>query len=449
MEFTETIEQLEATPTALDQDVVEPVEQEQVTESESVDPDLVRRYFSEIGRVRLLNAAQEVTLGQRIEQGQQTILRCLAVIPMARRALLDAIEEALRGNVPPGDAIVMPEGGEPTPRTLRPVKAAVARARRLERTAGRNRVHCERLGETMAGLPLNPVLVAEVVRDVRAAAEALDAATRGKLTAEVRTEERKIGVRAMRLAAILRELDRAADDVARTKREMAEANLRLVVSVAKRYRWSSLPLSDLIQEGNLGLLHAVDKFQYRRGFKFSTYATWWIRQAITRAIADRGRTIRIPVHMMETLNLVARSRTALTNALGREPTTEEIARHAKIPARKVKLVLDAAPQPVSLEMPVGEDATLAEFLEDRSATSPLDTLADEDRATLLGRALQRLTPRERQILQLRFGLGEGDAQTLDEIGQRFGLTRERIRQLEMKALAKLRSPELGLRAVGG
>jgi RNA polymerase primary sigma factor len=368
---------------------------------------------------------------------------------MARRALLDAIEEALRGNVPPGDAIVMPEGGEPTPRTLRPVKAAVARARRLERTAGRNRVHCERLGETMAGLPLNPVLVAEVVRDVRAAAEALDAATRGKLTAEVRTEERKIGVRAMRLAAILRELDRAADDVARTKREMAEANLRLVVSVAKRYRWSSLPLSDLIQEGNLGLLHAVDKFQYRRGFKFSTYATWWIRQAITRAIADRGRTIRIPVHMMETLNLVARSRTALTNALGREPTTEEIARHAKIPARKVKLVLDAAPQPVSLEMPVGEDATLAEFLEDRSATSPLDTLADEDRATLLGRALQRLTPRERQILQLRFGLGEGDAQTLDEIGQRFGLTRERIRQLEMKALAKLRSPELGLRAVGG
>jgi RNA polymerase primary sigma factor len=449
MEFTETIEQLEATPTALDQDVVEPVEQEQVTESESVDPDLVRRYFSEIGRVRLLNAAQEVTLGQRIEQGQQTILRCLAVIPMARRALLDAIEEALRGNVPPGDAIVMPEGGEPTPRTLRPVKAAVARARRLERTAGRNRVHCERLGETMAGLPLNPVLVAEVVRDVRAAAEALDAATRGKLTAEVRTEERKIGVRAMRLAAILRELDRAADDVARTKREMAEANLRLVVSVAKRYRWSSLPLSDLIQEGNLGLLHAVDKFQYRRGFKFSTYATWWIRQAITRAIADRGRTIRIPVHMMETLNLVARSRTALTNALGREPTTEEIARHAKIPARKVKLVLDAAPQPVSLEMPVGEDATLAEFLEDRSATSPLDTLADEDRATLLGRALQRLTPRERQILQLRFGLGEGDAQTLDEIGQRFGLTRERIRQLEMKALAKLRSPELGLRVVGG
>jgi RNA polymerase primary sigma factor len=449
MEFTETIEQLEATPTALDQDVVEPVEQEQVTESESVDPDLVRRYFSEIGRVRLLNAAQEVTLGQRIEQGQQTILRCLAVIPMARRALLDAIEEALRGNVPPGDAIVMPEGGEPTPRTLRPVKAAVARVRRLERTAGRNRVHCERLGETMAGLPLNPVLVAEVVRDVRAAAEALDAATRGKLTAEVRTEERKIGVRAMRLAAILRELDRAADDVARTKREMAEANLRLVVSVAKRYRWSSLPLSDLIQEGNLGLLHAVDKFQYRRGFKFSTYATWWIRQAITRAIADRGRTIRIPVHMMETLNLVARSRTALTNALGREPTTEEIARHAKIPARKVKLVLDAAPQPVSLEMPVGEDATLAEFLEDRSATSPLDTLADEDRATLLGRALQRLTPRERQILQLRFGLGEGDAQTLDEIGQRFGLTRERIRQLEMKALAKLRSPELGLRVVGG
>jgi RNA polymerase primary sigma factor len=447
MEFTGTITQLDDTSSALDHDIAEPVEQEQITETESPDPDLVRRYFSEIGRVRLLNASQEVDLGRRIEQGQQTILRHLAAIPMARRALLDAVEGAVRGAVPAGDVIVLPEGGEPTPRALRPVKTAVARARRLERTAGRNRTHAERLGDLVAELPLNPTFVADVLTEVRAAAEVLRAAGRTHATPEARTQERKIGVRAGRLTVILREIDRAADAVARTKREMAEANLRLVVSVAKRYRWSSLPLSDLIQEGNLGLLHAVDKFQYRRGFKFSTYATWWIRQAITRAIADRGRTIRIPVHMMETLNLVARSRTALTNALGREPTTEEIARHARIPARKVKLVLDAAPQPVSLEMPVGEDATLAEFLEDRSATSPLDTLAEEDRANSLGRALQRLTPRERQILQLRFGLGEGDAQTLDEIGQRFGLTRERIRQLEMKALAKLRAPELGLRAV--
>jgi RNA polymerase primary sigma factor len=448
MEFTETIGQLDDTSTALGQDAVEPIEQEHVTETtESPDPDLVRRYFSEIGRVRLLNAAQEVDLGRRIEQGQQTILRHLAAIPMARRAVLDAVEGAVRGTMPPAEVIVLPEGGDPTPRTLRPVKAAVARARRLERTARRKRAHAERLGDVMAELPLNPAFVADVLAEVRAAAEALAAAGPSQATAEARTQERKLGVRVGRLTSILREIDHAAESVARTKREMAEANLRLVVSVAKRYRWSSLPLSDLIQEGNLGLLHAVDKFQYRRGFKFSTYATWWIRQAITRAIADRGRTIRIPVHMMETLNLVARSRTALTNALGREPTTEEIARHARIPARKVKLVLDAAPQPVSLEMPVGEDATLAEFLEDRSATSPLDTLADEDRASSLGRALQRLTPRERQILQLRFGLGEGDAQTLDEIGQRFGLTRERIRQLEMKALAKLRAPELGLRAV--
>ena len=441
MEFTETIEQLEATPTALDQDVVEPVEQEQVTESESVDPDLVRRYFSEIGRVRLLNAAQEVTLGQRIEQGQQTILRCLAVIPMARRALLDAIEEALRGNVPPGDAIVMPEGGEPTPRTLRPVKAAVARARRLERTAGRNRVHCERLGETMAGLPLNPVLVAEVVRDVRAAAEALDAATRGKLTAEVRTEERKIGVRAMRLAAILRELDRAADDVARTKREMAEANLRLVVSVAKRYRWSSLPLSDLIQEGNLGLLHAVDKFQYRRGFKFSTYATWWIRQAITRAIADHGRTIRLPVHVIESLNRLEKERKALRAERGVDPTPEEIADRLKVPASKVRLLLEAQKTPYSLEMKVGEEegTELGELLPDRTVRSPEDSALDSDLGNEVERALAPLSDREKEVLRLRYGLGADREYTLEEIGRHLSVTRERVRQIESRALQKLRA----------
>jgi RNA polymerase primary sigma factor len=448
MSFTETIGQIEDDATeALDPAVEEPTEQP--VRDAAPDPDLVRRYFSEIGRVRLLNAAQEVAIGKRIEEGQQSILRTLAAIPLARRAILDAVGRAVRGEVPAAEVILLPDGGEADARALRPVKNALTRIRRLLGSASRRRADAQRLGELIAALPLNGNVVETALRDVRTACAHIATAARERRPADARSLEREVGLGGPRLAAMLAEIDRAAAAVAEAKREMTEANLRLVVSVAKRYRWSSLPLSDLIQEGNLGLLHAVDKFQYRRGFKFSTYATWWIRQAITRAIADRGRTIRIPVHMMETLNQVARSRTALTTALGREPTTEEIAKHARIPAPKVKLVLDAAPQPVSLEMPVGEDATLAEFLEDRSATSPLDTLAEEHRAASVGRALQRLTPREREILQLRFGIGNGDAETLDAIGQKFGLTRERIRQLEMKALAKLRSPELGLHAVAG
>jgi RNA polymerase primary sigma factor len=192
-------------------------------------------------------------------------------------------------------------------------------------------------------------------------------------------------------------------------------------------------------------LRAVDKFQYRRGFKFSTYATWWIRQAITRGISDRGRTIRLPVHMTDTLHQVTRSRQSLVDTLGREPTTEELARHARIPAPKVRLVLDAAPTPVSLDMPVGDDATVADFLEDRAADSPVRLLVDDEREAVVGRALTGLTPREREILRLRFGLGDAEPLTLEEIGQRFDLTRERIRQVEHQALAKLRDSRFGLR----
>jgi len=449
MAFSGPGQQFDNDPEAVDLEVAGQAEAEAerpaVAEAAEPDPDLIRRYFGEIGRVRLLTAADEVALGRRIEAGRQAILRELAGLPMARRALLDALDGAVRGTMTPTEVIELPEGGEPNAATLRDVKKVLARVRRLVRS--RRRSDAERLATAIAGLPLKPSLIDAIVRDVRATADRLTAAVRARRQDEARGFERTLGVRAGRLVASLTALERAVDDVARAKREMAEANLRLVVSVAKRYRWSSLPLGDLIQEGNLGLLHAVDKFQYRRGFKFSTYATWWIRQAITRAIADRGRTIRIPVHMMETLNHVARSRSALTRTLGREPTTEEIAKHARIPAPKVKLVIEAAPEPVSLEMPVGEDATLAEFLEDRSATSPIDALAADDRAAHVTRALQRLTPREREIVQLRFGIGTGEATTLDEIGQRYGLTRERIRQLEMKALAKLRAPELGLRGV--
>ena len=251
----------------------------------------------------------------------------------------------------------------------------------------------------------------------------------------------------MRAQANADDFDAAVASVRQAKRELVEANLRLVVSVARRYLRSGVPLVDLIQDGNLGLLRAVDKFQYRRGFKFSTYATWWIRQAITRGIADRSRTIRIPVHMQETLNQVARSRGTLLNTLGREPSAEELASHAEIPTQKVRLVLEAAPTPVSLDAPVGDEASVADFLEDRSATSPIRTLEDEERTTRVLGALEQLPPREREILRLRFGFDGTEPLTLDEIGQRFALTRERIRQVEARALAKLRHPGLGLSRV--
>ena len=227
-----------------------------------------------------------------------------------------------------------------------------------------------------------------------------------------------------------------------------EANLRLVVSVAKRYLGSELSLLDLVQEGNLGLMKAVDRFQYRRGFKFSTYATWWIRQAITRAIADHSRTIRIPVHMVETLNRISRVNRTMLNEMGREPTPEELARRTGVPARKVRLILESSRKPLSLETPIGEDSDLGDFLEDKSAESPNDTLISQDLTHQVERALGTLSPKEKEILRLRFGIGEEGEHTLEEVGKRFAVTRERIRQIETKALRKLRHPLRG-RALQG
>ncbi len=423
--------------------------------------DPVRIYLKEIGKVPLLNAEKEVALGRRIEAGQVQLRGALGEVPMAVNRLLTLMDRVRRGDFPLDDLILLPDGGEPEPEQLKPIVATFGRIRRLEREiqrlqealADKRRSSATRanynkwIAENRAAmrglvekLPLKPALVDEIVADSRRLVEQMRDLRTGK---ELRALETQVGLRRKPLMAALSVIEKHDRVVRQAKKELMEANLRLVVSVAKRYLGSELGLLDLVQEGNIGLMKAVDRFQYRRGFKFSTYATWWIRQAITRAIADHSRTIRIPVHMVETLNRISRVNRMLVNEMGREPTPEELARRTGVPARKVRLILESSRKPLSLETPIGEDSDLGDFLEDKTAESPNETLITQDLTTQVERALSTLSPKEKEILRLRFGIGEEGEHTLEEVGRRFSVTRERIRQIETKALRKLRHPLRG------
>ena len=439
-----------------------PTETKPEEEAAGAPPDSFRLYLGEIAKFPLLTAAQEVALGQRIELGQVKLRRALAAVPWAVGRLLELADEIHAERQPLDDLFRLPEGREPTAAEVHGFFAAMSDVRRregqirglrarLRQRAGADRAVIERtiarhrtaIHNRVAELPIRPDVVDGLVVELRRLADSL-ATAEGVVR---RSREADVGLERVALARVLDEVGGADRETRTAKRELMEANLRLVVSIAMRYRGRELPLPDLVQEGNIGLGKAVDRFQYRRGFKFSTYATWWIRRAITRALADRGRLIRLPVHVEDQLRQLARVDGALAGELGRAPTPEELARRAHLSVERVRGLREAARQTYSLDTPLSETMELGDVLEDTQIPLPDAGVLVEDQARQVQRALAGLSEQQREVLRLRFGLDDGE-HTLEEIGQRFGVTRERIRQIEAKALRKLRPPLAGNRSVG-
>ena len=430
------------------------------------DEDLVRVYLSRVGRRKLLTAKEEQEIGRRIELARATLLGALSLIPGARHTFLSLARNVRDGSAPAAELILLPDGGELTPARVKPVLAEFTRIQALQdqieqvcrrRASGRatpaSRARARREISTLAdaiatrlqAIPIRPSLVDEVTAELMRVHDQFREIARQPAGADRaqarRALQQEIGLPRRLFEQRFRTVQEAQATLLEAKHELLEANLRLVVSVAKRYVGRGLALLDLIQEGNIGLMKAVDRFQYRRGFKFSTYATWWVRQGITRAVADYGRTIRLPVHVIESLNRLNRERRTLTSEMGRAPTVRELADRLQIPAAKVRLLLEAARTPTSLDAPLGEEseATTSDLIPDVSHATPEEAAIASDLADSVERAMAPLSEREREVLRLRFGLGAPREHTLDEIGRRLSLTRERVRQIQAKAMEKIKA----------